>query len=60
MARYGTPLPLPTVAPTTNSSTANTPPRQDTDDGKKKNLFFKFSLFLFTEKIGIMIFFFFS
>ncbi|XP_033212665.1 photoreceptor-specific nuclear receptor-like [Belonocnema kinseyi] len=33
MARYTTPLPLPTVAPTTNSTTANTPPRQDTDDG---------------------------
>lgn len=36
MARYATPLPLPTVAPTTNSTTTNTPPRQDTDDGKFK------------------------
>ncbi|XP_017875299.1 photoreceptor-specific nuclear receptor-like isoform X2 [Ceratina calcarata] len=33
MARYTTPLPLPTVAPTTNSTNPATPPRQDNDDG---------------------------
>lgn len=34
MARYTTPLPLPTVAPTTNSTNnAATPPRQDNEDG---------------------------
>ena len=35
MARYAAPLPLATVAPTTNSTTATTPTRQDTEDGKK-------------------------
>lgn len=34
MARYTTPLPLPTVAPTTNSTNNTaTPPRQDNEDG---------------------------
>ncbi|XP_012277110.1 photoreceptor-specific nuclear receptor [Orussus abietinus] len=33
MARYTTPLPLPSVAPTPNSASAATPPRQDVDDG---------------------------
>ncbi|KAL6438933.1 hypothetical protein ACFW04_003761 [Cataglyphis niger] len=34
MARYTTPLPLPTVAPTTNSTNnTTTPPRQDNEDG---------------------------
>ncbi|KOX79003.1 Photoreceptor-specific nuclear receptor [Melipona quadrifasciata] len=33
MARYTTPLPLPTVAPTTNSTNPPTPPRQDNEDG---------------------------
>ncbi|XP_011494411.1 PREDICTED: photoreceptor-specific nuclear receptor-like [Ceratosolen solmsi marchali] len=34
MARYAAPLPLPTtVAPTSNSTSAPTPPRQDNDDG---------------------------
>ncbi|KAG5332503.1 NR2E3 protein, partial [Acromyrmex charruanus] len=34
MARYTTPLPLPTVAPTTNSANnATTPPRQENEDG---------------------------
>ncbi|XP_031837428.1 photoreceptor-specific nuclear receptor [Nomia melanderi] len=33
MARYTTPLPLPTVAPTTNSVNPPTPPRQDNEDG---------------------------
>ncbi|XP_076751242.1 photoreceptor-specific nuclear receptor [Xylocopa sonorina] len=33
MARYTTPLPLPTVAPTTNSANPPTPPRQDNEDG---------------------------
>ncbi|KAI4475854.1 hypothetical protein M0804_014045 [Polistes exclamans] len=33
MARYTTPLPLPSIAPTTNSTTTATPPRQETEDG---------------------------
>ncbi|KYM81110.1 Photoreceptor-specific nuclear receptor [Atta colombica] len=33
MARYTTPLPLPTVAPTTNSANNATPPRQENEDG---------------------------
>ncbi|KZC08526.1 Photoreceptor-specific nuclear receptor [Dufourea novaeangliae] len=33
MARYTTPLPLPTIAPTTNSANPPTPPRQDNEDG---------------------------
>jgi len=38
MARYTTPLPLPTVAPTTNSTNNTaTPPRQDNEDGTHTN-----------------------
>ncbi|OAD52445.1 Photoreceptor-specific nuclear receptor [Eufriesea mexicana] len=33
MARYTTPLPLPSIAPTTNSANPPTPPRQDNEDG---------------------------
>ncbi|XP_048513408.1 photoreceptor-specific nuclear receptor-like isoform X3 [Athalia rosae] len=33
MARYTAPLPLPSIAPTPNSTSASTPPRQEPEDG---------------------------
>ncbi|XP_068993931.1 photoreceptor-specific nuclear receptor isoform X1 [Neodiprion pinetum] len=33
MARYTAPLPLPSIAPTPNSTSASTPPRQEAEDG---------------------------
>jgi len=60
MARYTTPLPLPTVAPTTNSTNNTaTPPRQDNEDGTVYKLLrfiaivsLSLSLSLFHKKRG--------